>query len=271
MTKTILITGSTDGIGLAAAKILNRRGHRVVLHGRSREKLDHARSFLTEPGASTGYVADLSNLSEVHRLGSELTNDFDHIDVLVNNAGVYGAAKEKTADGLDLRFAVNTVAPYLLTSQLLVKLPSDGRVVNLSSAAQEAVNLDLMAGNGNTPDDFSVYSQSKLALTMWSVALAKSLDSDSASIIAVNPGSMLGTKMVKQAFGADGKDVSIGAEIVAQAAVSELFAGASGKYYDNDNQSFAAPHSDASNPEKCQAILDRLDRIVQQSIGHFGI
>ena len=170
MAKTILITGSTDGIGREAARMLVSRGHYVLLHGRNAAKLaDVERKLreLPEAGPVEQYVADLSRLTEVEALADAVAEQHATLDVLINNAGVFGAAETTTAEGLDVRFAVNTIAPYLLTTRLLPRLGSSGRVINLSSAAQAPVDLDALAGRRRLSDQ-AAYAQSKLALTMWS-------------------------------------------------------------------------------------------------------
>lgn len=212
MMKTILITGATDGIGLETAKSLAALGHKIILHGRSDTKLANAHKIVSQI-SNTGlvdiYRADLSKISEVKALASTLTAIHQKLDVLINNAGVFTTPKPLTEQGFDLRFIVNTVAPYLLTKQLLPLLPSDGRVINLSSAAQMPVNLDALAGKTHL-DDNQAYAQSKLALTMWSFQLAQHLTENDPAIIAVNPASFLGSKMVKEAYGVNGKDLQIG-------------------------------------------------------------
>ena len=157
-------------------------------------------------------------------------------------------------DGLDVRFAVNTIAPYLLMQRLLPLLGASGRVINLSSAAQSPVNPEALAGRAKLSDG-AAYAQSKLALTMWSRSLALSLEDDGPAVIAVNPGSMLGSKMVKEAFGVTGGDIRIGAEILTRAALEDEFAAASGRYFDNDSGRFASPHSDALDPRKSEEFV----------------
>lgn len=258
MSKTILITGSTDGIGLETARMLATLGHQVLLHGRNAGKLENAQrslSSLSHGGCFEGYVADLSRLPEVEDLAQAVIEKHQKLDVLINNAGVFKTAQTRTREGLDVRFAVNTLAPYLLTRKLLPLLGTSGRIVNLSSAAQSPVDADALAGRVRLSDDFSAYAQSKLALTMWSRALALSLDVDGPAVIAVNPGSMLGTKMVKEGFGVAGGDVRIGAKILVRAALEDEFAVASGQYFDNDKGRFAEPHRDALDPQKSQAII----------------
>jgi NAD(P)-dependent dehydrogenase (short-subunit alcohol dehydrogenase family) len=265
MPKTILITGSTDGIGLATSRMLATRGHRVLLHGRNPGKLEKAQdslSSLSGGGRVEGYVADLSRLPDVEAFAQAIAEKHAKLDVLINNAGVFKTTETRTADGLDVRFAVNTLAPYLLTCKLLPLMDASGRVINLSSAAQFPVDIDALAGHVRLSDDFNAYAQSKLALTMWSRALALSLDPDGPAIIAVNPGSMLGTKMVKEGFGVAGGDVRIGAEILVRAALEEGFAASSGQYFDNDKGRFAQPHRDALDPRKSQETIRAMEAIL---------
>lgn len=265
MSKTILITGSTDGIGLATAKMLVENGHRVLLHGRSQAKLKKAEKALSASSNNNrveGYLADLSRMTEVEALAEEVTKKHKNLDVLINNAGVFGAPETVTQGGLDVRFAVNTIAPYLLTQRLLPLLGATGRVVNLSSAAQSPVNLKALAGQGRRLSDNAAYAQSKLALTMWSRSLAQSLKDKGPVIIAVNPGSLLATKMVKDAYGVAGADIGIGAEILARVALDEDFASASGKYFDNDQGQFAQPHRDALDTKKITEIVRAIEAIL---------
>ncbi|MEM7024768.1 MAG: SDR family NAD(P)-dependent oxidoreductase, partial [Pseudomonadota bacterium] len=191
MPKTILITGSTDGIGLETAKMLAASGHHVLLHGRNPARLEQAEKTLSaipEAGPVESYAADLSRMSNVEALAKEVSDKNSHLDVLINNAGVFNAPDPVTQDGLDVRFAVNTLAPYLLTRRLLSLLGADGRVINLSSAAQAPVDTKALAGGVRLPDQ-AAYAQSKLAITMWSRTMALSLGEDGPAIIAVNPGS----------------------------------------------------------------------------------
>ena len=266
MPKTILITGSTDGIGLETAKILVSKGHTVLLHGRNPTKLERVQktlSALSGEGGVESYTADLSSMADVESLAQSVAENHAQLDVLINNAGVYNAPDPFTQDGLDVRFAVNAIAPYLLTKLLLPLLGTSGRVVNLSSAAQSPVNPKALAGQVSLSEG-SAYAQSKLALTMWSRSLALSLKEDGPAIIAVNPGSLLGTKMVKEAFGVAGGDIRIGAEILTRAALTDEFAAASGQYFDNDAGRFASPHPDAFDPQKVQKILRVIEKVLEE-------
>ena len=262
MAKTILITGATDGIGFETAKLLVGDGHRVLLHGRSAGKLDTARDQLSAgPGQVETYRADLARLDEVAALADDVSQAHDRLDVLINNAGVFRTAQELTPDGQDVRFVVNTIAPYLLTKRLLPLIGIVGRVVNLSSAAQAPVDLEALAGRKRL-DAMAAYSQSKLAITMWSRQMAADLGAAGPVIVSVNPGSLLASKMVRDGFGVPGKDIGIGARILVRAALSDDFAAASGKYFDNDAGVFADPHPAALDGERAQALMHALDGLL---------
>lgn len=267
MQKTILITGSTDGIGLETSRMLVSRGHHVLLHGRNPAKLQDVKrslSALNGSGHVESYLADLSRMTEVEALAKSVAERHTSLDVLINNAGIFKTSDPITQDGLDIRFAVNTIAPYLLTQRLLPLMGASGRVINVSSAGQSPVNPDALAGRIRLSDDFEAYAQSKLALTMWSRHLALSLKDKGPTIIAVNPGSLLGTKMVKEGFGVAGKDIHIGADILIRAALTDEFSTATGKYFDNDTGQFAAPHQDALNPQKSETIVRAIEAVLAQ-------
>lgn len=236
MSKTILITGSTDGIGLLTAKTLAAQGHTVLLHGRSASKLEAAAAEIGKEAKT--YQADLSSLEATTHLGEAILAEHDQIDVLINNAGIFKTGNPILPNGQDVRFVVNTLAPYALTRALLPIIPSDGRILNLSSAAQAPVDIKAMRGEARL-DDMGAYAQSKLAITIWSQEMAQDLPNGPA-VIAVNPGSLLASKMVKEGFGVAGNDLQIGADILCRLALDDAFSTASGKYWDNDSGGFAA-------------------------------
>ncbi len=254
MTKTILITGATDGIGLLTARKLADDGHTVLLHGRSEAKLASAAAEVG--GTPETYRADLGIMSEVSGLAEEILSKHDRLDVLINNAGILKTPTAKTEAGRDIRFDVNTIAPYILTRRLLPIIPKDGRVVNLSSAAQAPVDVAAMTAF-RPMGDMDAYAQSKLAITIWSAEMAKEFP-DGPVFVAVNPGSLLASKMVKEGFGIAGSDLNIGADILIAAALDPEFAVASGQYYDNDNGRFAAPHAAAADPNHVAAVMQSL-------------
>lgn len=270
MQKTILITGATDGIGLETAKMLVSQGHKVLLHGRNPAKLEKAAKDLDAlpgEGQVESCLADLSCMDEVEVLANAVAERHARIDVLINNAGVLLVADPLTREGLDVRFAVNTFAPCLLTKLLLPILGKSGRVVNLSSASQTPVNLEALAGRVELHVDMVAYAQSKLALTMWSRIVGHELKESGPVIVAVNPGSLLASKMVKEAFGMIGKDIRIGADILCRAALSDEFSTAAGQYFDNDFGRFSSPHADALNPEKSKEIVDLIESVLAKITG----
>lgn len=266
MQKNILITGATDGIGLETAKMLAVQGHNLIIHGRNPDKLadvEKTLSVMSTGGKLTSYLCDLSELKDVEGLGAEVTEHHTSLDVLINNAGVFRVRNPAGRDGLDVRFAVNTIAPYLLTKKLLPLFNLSGRIVNLSSAAQAPVDATILTGPPRLSDG-EAYAQSKLALTMWSCHMGRALKNKGPAVIAVNPASFLGSKMVKEAYGVTGKDLRIGAEILCRAALSDEFASASGRYFDNDSGRFSPPHPDALNDRKCEAVIGSIEAVLNK-------
>lgn len=265
--KTILITGATDGIGLATAKILAAKGHRLLIHGRSTEKLERAKSELESISSDCvvkTYRSDFSSLHEVANLAEKVLQNFKNIDVLINNAGVFKTANPITDSGFDLRFIVNTVAPYLLTRSLMPLLKNQSRVINLSSAAQASVNINAFWGKEHLTD-MEAYAQSKLAITMWTHAEAQTQGVNRPILIAVNPGSLLASKMVKQGFGVSGKDINIGANVLTQLALNDEALNHSGEYFDNDKGKYAELHSDCSNSAKVDSLIKAIEEVLNTS------
>ncbi|MGM8909863.1 SDR family NAD(P)-dependent oxidoreductase [Psychrobacter sp. 1U1] len=281
MAKTILITGSTDGIGKLTALKLAKAGHQVYLHGRNADKLASviAEVNAVATGAAVdnidGFVADFSDLDAVRKMAAEVSEKLPKLDVLINNAGIYTTASATTKDGLDIRFVVNYLAPYELTNALLplLKESDESRIINLSSAAQASISYKALAGQERLADK-DAYAQSKLALTMWSMDLAATVAADDINVIAVNPGSLLNTKMVDKAYGQYWSPADKGANILTELAISDEFANDTGKYFDNDIKDgshgdargeFGQPHADALN-EEAVAELEQQTQVVLQTL-----
>lgn len=258
MTKTILITGATDGIGQLTAKTLAAEGHTILIHGRSAEKLENAAKEIG--GTTESYSADLTHMDQVHAMATEIRKAHDSLDVIINNAGVLKLNNPVTNDGYDARFVVNTFAPFALTKALLPILADDGRIVNLSSAAQAPIDIEALHGRKQL-DDNSAYAQSKLAITIWTRELAKTL-AEGQIAVAVNPGSLLASKMVKEGYGVEGSNLQIGADILREAAIGSSFANANGKYFDNDSHVFAKPHPAALDASHSALVMQGMEEIV---------
>ncbi len=257
MSKTILITGSTDGIGKLAAFNLAKAGHNVIFHGRNARKLEAVMGELREESADvniSGYVADLSDLSAVRNMAEAVKASHPKIDVLINNAGVFLSGSPRDDKGMDIRFVVNYLAPILLTQELLPVLAAGNatRVINVSSAAQLPVSLSDLQG-GQVLADQAAYAQSKLAFTMWNSAMAER--HQGLTFIAVNPGSLLNTKMVQEAFGKYWSPADKGADILVELATSAKHSTMSGKYFDNDRGSYGPAHADAYDEAKINQLL----------------
>lgn len=257
MSKTILITGSTDGIGKLAAISLAKLGHTIYIHGRNKDKVDKTISevsTLSKNDKIYGVVSDFSDLESVKNMASKINSELTSLDVLVNNAGVFKSPDTSNINGIDTRLVVNYLAPYLLTEQLLPLLEKNdySRLVNLSSAAQSPVDLEALLGNKSLSQQDS-YAQSKLALTMWSFYLAQKLNN--VNVIAVNPGSLLNTKMANEAYGQYWSSADKGANIIHELVDFDKYNNSSGKYYDNDNGGFLNAHDDTYNKEKITQLI----------------
>ncbi len=251
MKKTILITGSTDGIGKLAALKMANDGHIIYLHGRNSEKLNKVIAELKQGTGNDdifGFTADFSDLNEVKRMADEINDKISTIDVLINNAGVFKSPHPLTNDGSDIRIVVNYYAPYLLTNRILGKIKegSQPRIINLSSAAQSRISYDLLDANIQVSDQ-EAYAQSKLAILMWSFYLAQK--ESNISVVALNPGSLLNTNMVREAYGKFWSSADKGADIIYDLALVKNLEDIDGQYFDNDKGDFGLAHPDAYDME----------------------
>jgi NAD(P)-dependent dehydrogenase (short-subunit alcohol dehydrogenase family) len=203
--QTIFITGATDGLGRALAHRLAAAGHALLLHGRDQQKLDGtAAEIASQHGVSKPrtFRADLASLAEVGRLADEVLAATGRLDVFVSNAGIGfgqpdGRERRTSADGYELRFAVNYLAGFLLTTRLLplLKQSAPARIVNVASLGQEPLDFDdLMLER-----DYSgirAYCQSKLAQIMSGFELADRLPDGQVTVNSLHPATFMPTKMV---------------------------------------------------------------------------
>src|SRR5215510_9776948 len=166
--KTVLVTGSTDGVGRLVALRLADQGARVLIHGRDRQRGDQVIEQIRDSGHSAVFLpADFSSLSEVRRLADAVRQESDRLDILINNAGIgsagSGGKREVSQDGYELRFAVNYLAGFLLTRLLLPLLLASrpARIVNISSLGQHSIDFDDVMLTHNYSGG-RAYAQSKL-------------------------------------------------------------------------------------------------------------
>jgi NAD(P)-dependent dehydrogenase (short-subunit alcohol dehydrogenase family) len=237
--KTILITGSTDGVGREVARRLAEDGATVLVHGRDATRghalVDEIRA--AGRGKSMFYPADLASLAGVRSLAAAVLRDHPRLDVLVNNAGIGtqsgGGGRQTSADGHELRFAVNYLAGFLLTHLLLpiLKTSAPARIVNVSSAGQQAIDFDdVMLTRGYS--GVRAYCQSKLAQILFTVDLAHDLEGSGITVTALHPATYMNTTMVRQAGVTPISTVEQGAAAILQLAVSPKVEGQTGAYFD---------------------------------------
>ena len=253
MVKTILITGATDGIGKHLAKKLASEDHHVILHGRNHQKLELALQevrAVSLRGRVFSYLADFSKLEDVYRFVEEIKRDFQRVDVLFNNAGLYaGKERKASAENVELTFMLSVLVPYLLTTELspLLEKSVDGRVINTSSYMHHFAKVkDLDFGFEKEYNPGLAYNNSKL-YTIWMTRyLARDffLKSSNITINAYHPGLIstnLGNnssdeKTKKSLFGrlmkSLSKDLDQGIETGYYLTLSEEVRGLTGYYFD---------------------------------------
>jgi len=209
MSRVVLITGSTDGIGRATARALAAAGMSVIVHGRSKLKVDAALAELSAelPGAVLEGVAfDLARLDAVRSGAEQLRERVPELHILINNAGIFAGERVLTDDGVELTFAVNYLGHFLLTELLAPHLIScassePSRVINVASIAHTRGRIhldDLSLATAWT--GYAAYAQSKLANVMHAMTLADQHDPAKLLAFSLHPG-VVGTKLLRQGFG----------------------------------------------------------------------
>ena len=269
----IVVTGSTDGIGLEVVRQLLARGvQHVVVHARSEARgepvVEELRS--RHPGRRIDLaVADFSSLAQVAAMAARLFETQERISVVVNNAGVGTTTpRVRTPDGFDLTWQVNYLAPYLLTQLLIERLAASrpARIVNVSSAAQamgDGIHFDdLELARGPYPR-IEAYCQSKLAMVMWSYDLAAALAGRGVTVNALHPGTYVDTKMVRQSVGTPHMALPDGARPVVRLAVDDDVRDVTGKYFDMFEETPSAQES------YDRAARARLRAVTEQSVAPF--
>ncbi|MEY9995988.1 NAD(P)-dependent dehydrogenase (short-subunit alcohol dehydrogenase family) [Streptomyces sp. V4I8] len=246
---TILITGATSGLGRYAAFELVRSGHVVLAHGRDPDRTRQLVEELRAEGDAEGFVADLASLTQVRELGSHVADAHPDLEVLINNAGVGagapGAGRELSADGHELRLAVNYLAPVTLTLALLPVLRANApaRIVNVGSAGQEPPDFDDVEFRRGY-DGFAAYRRAKFALAAHTFALAEELADTGVAVNVVHPATFMDTAMVREGGVAPWNTVADGAPAVLALATQDL---GTGRYFDGTSP--ARAHEGTYDPE----------------------
>jgi len=258
--KTALVTGATDGVGRVVATRLAGQGWRVLAHGRNQER---GEQLAREIGA-TFLKADLSALAEGRRLAELVKAQTAELQLLINNAGIGSVGdrpgRRESADGHELRFAVNYLAGFQLTHLLLplLKAGAPARIVNVSSAGQQAIDFDdVMLTRGYS--GVRAYCQSKLAQILFTIDLADELKGRGVIANALHPSTYMNTTMVAQAGVSPMSKVEDGAAAILKLAVSPALEGRSGLYFNVQNEARANPQAyDAQARRRLRALSSEL-------------
>jgi len=272
--RAVLVTGATRGIGLETAVRLAGLGADVLVHGRDPGRgaaalaAVRAASFPTVSPAL--YLADLGSSADVRRLAADVTRDRPRLDALVANAGVYSPERRVTADGLELTLAVNVVAPVLLACSLLpaLRAAAPSRVVVLSSASHWTGEIhwgDLQLAAPGAYDGLGAYDQSKLAVLMLTLALARRLEGSGVSAVCLDPGDVATTLLASGWPGLPGIPVEDGAVTSVYLASASDAAGATGAYFEDG--AAVTPLAAALDI----AAQDRLWGLVESLTGPLGV
>ncbi|KAA5834391.1 SDR family NAD(P)-dependent oxidoreductase [Saccharopolyspora hirsuta] len=266
--RTVLITGATSGLGRALAHRVASSGSRVLVHGRDAERAELVRAELAAGPEHAAVVADFAELRQVGQLAEAVRRCTDRLDVLVNNAGIGsgppGAGRELSADGVELRFAVNYLAGYHLTRLLrpLLVASAPARVINVASAGQHPIDFD----DPMLSHDYlgsRAYAQSKLAQIMFTFDLAALLRDSGVTVNAVHPATYMNTAMVREAGVSPVSTVAEGVEAVLHLVADPGLDEITGSYFHGTR---ACRALEQAYDEQARARLRELsDKLVEQA------
>lgn len=261
----VFVTGATDGLGRALAGRLAADGHTLILHGRDATKLADTTAALQDATEVHTALADLSELAQVRKLAADVRGMTDRLDVFVSNAGIGGGdARATSPDGHELVFAVNYLAGFLLTLELLplLRASTPARIVNVASLGQHPLDFDdLMIEH-----DYSggrAYSQSKLAQIMSGFELAGRLPASEVTVNSLHPGTYMPTKMVLESIGYSVDTVESGVATTHRLAVGADVAGVTGRFFDRTRD--ARANEQAYDPEARRELWQRSLTLVDHS------
>ncbi|MFZ0551758.1 MAG: SDR family NAD(P)-dependent oxidoreductase [Steroidobacteraceae bacterium] len=260
--KVALITGSTDGLGREVARALAAAGFEVLIHGRDEPRgSDLVRQISEQGGSARFHRADFTSLAEVRALADSVRRDHDRLHLLINNAGIgtgddgRAAPRRTSAEGHELRFAVNYLAGYLLTRLLLPILvrAAPARIVNVASAGQYPLDFDnLMLERAYS--GMRAYAQSKLAQVMLTLDLAVELRDMGVTVNCLHPATYMDTTMVRAAGVAPVSPVEEGAAAVMRLANAPELEGQTGGYFDGLRP--ARANAQAYDPQVRQRLAE---------------
>ena len=268
--KAALVTGSTDGVGRLVARKLGQAGARVLVHGRDAERGARVVAEIeASGGAATFLAADLSSLEEVRRLAGAVQAAVGRLDILINNAGIGTAGPRQTsAEGFELRFTVNYLAGFLLTSLLLplIKNSAPARIVNVSSAGQRPIDFgDVMLTRGYSGT--RAYCQSKLAQIMFTIDLGAVLEGTGVTVTCLHPATYMDTSMVRRAGVTPVSTVEEGAQAILNLAASPAVEGQTGIYFNGLREARAQAQAyDPDARRRLQALSLELTGLSAQGV-----
>lgn len=267
--QTILITGATDGLGRALARELARKGARLLLHGRDQTRGRRTvQELISETGNQEIHFlrADLASLDEVRGLADQVVAEQHALHGLVNNAGIGttlpgDGQRVQSEDGYELRFAVNYLAGYLLTSRLLplLRQSAPARIVNVSSAGQAPLDFDDVMLERHY-SGAQAYAQSKLAQVMFTFDLAQELAGTGVTVNCLHPGTYMPTKMVQAAGVTPVTALEDGVRATLRLIEDPELDGVSGRYFNGLRE--AEPHPQARDTSARQRLRQLSDQLI---------